>query len=380
MKTVLVSGCYDLLHAGHIAFLEEAAKFGRLHVRVGSDANVENLKGRPPLFSQDERAYLLGKLACVHEARVSSGWGMLDFAPDIDVIRPDVFVVNHDGHTSDKEALCREKGIEYHVLDRIPAENFPARSSTDSKSRSQLPYRVCIAGGWLDQPWVSELAAGPVVVAQLEPTISFMDRAGMATSSRKSAEILWGQRMPDTRLEHQAKVLFAFENPPGTQYVSGSQDALGFVLPGINRLDYAGGYWPEHIERCTDPAIAEWLQSVLHLVPVGERGEGYDPLVEQNLDPAFARRLAAAGQLAWDSILARDAAGLGKALDETLESWRQLLPATVPDDLLPVRERLAEGSLGSCFSGCGGGYLMIVSEAPVADAVPLRISLPSLNF
>ncbi len=380
MKTVLVSGCYDLLHAGHMAFLEQAASFGQLHVCVGADANVEELKGRPPLFSQEERVYLLNRLKCVHEARVSGGWGMLDFAPDLDQLRPDVFVVNHDGHTPGKEALCREKGIEYLVLDRIPAENFPARSSTDSKARNALPYRVCIAGGWLDQPWVSELAAGPVIVAQLEPTIEFMDRAGMATSSRRAAEILWGRKLPDTRLEHQAKVLFSFENPPGTRYVSGSQDALGFMLPGINRLDYAGGFWPEKIDRCVDPVIAGWLQSVLHLVPVCDRPEGYDPLLEKNLDPVHARRLAASGHLAWESILKRDAVGLGQALNETLESWRQLLPLTVSDELMERRASLASGALGSCYSGCGGGYLMMVSESRPSDAVPLRISLPSLHF
>lgn len=380
MKTVLVSGCYDLLHAGHMAFLEQAASFGQLHVCVGADANVEELKGRPPLFSQEERVYLLNRLECVHEARVSGGWGMLDFAPDLDQLRPDVFVVNHDGHTPGKEALCREKGIEYLVLDRIPAENFPARSSTDSKARNALPYRVCLAGGWLDQPWVSELAAGPVIVAQLEPTIEFMDRAGMATSSRRAAEILWGRKLPDTRLEHQAKVLFSFENPPGTRYVSGSQDALGIMLPGINRLDYAGGYWPEKIDRCVDPEIAVWLQSVLHLVPVCDRPEGYDPLLEKNLDPVHARRLAASGHLAWESILKRDAVGLGQALNETLESWRKLLPLTVSDELMERRASLASGALGSCYSGCGGGYLMLISERPVEDAVPLRISLPSLHF
>ncbi len=380
MKTVMVSGCYDLLHAGHVAFLREAAAFGRLVVCLGSDANIELLKGHRPLFSQEERAYLVGSIGCVGEARVSRGFGMLDFEPELRELKPDYFVVNRDGHTPAKEALCRELGINYRVMERVPAHDFPARSSTDSKCQLELPYRVCLAGGWLDQPWVSALAAGPVVVARIEPLIEYMDRAGMATSTRRTAAKLWGSRIPQGDLEETAKILFACENPPGTRYVSGSQDALGLVLPGISRLHYAGGYWPVAIESCTDPEVALWLQRIVHLVPVAGRPQDYDPLVEQHLEVKYAARLAAAGQLAWDSIMARDAAGLGHALDETMAAWRQLLPLTCDNQLLEKRAELAAGCYGSCYSGCGGGYLMLVHDGPVAGEVPLRVTLPCQTF
>ncbi|MFC7338049.1 adenylyltransferase/cytidyltransferase family protein [Haloferula chungangensis] len=379
-KTVMVSGCFDLLHAGHIAFFEEASSFGKLIVSVGSDANIAMLKGRPPLFSEDERVYLVGHVDCVHEARVGSGVGMLDFEPDLIALKPDVFVVNEDGYTPAKEELCKRLGIEFKVLERKPAADFKPRSSSDSKARSELPYRLCIAGGWMDQPWVSEMAGGSVVVARLQPNIKYMDRAGMATSTRQTAAKLWGKVMPTSNFEEEGRVLFACENPPGTEYISGSQDALGMVLPGINRLVYAGDYWPERIESCTDPEVAQWLQRVLHLVPVAERPDGYDPLVEKHLDAEFAARLGKAGDLAWESILAKDAAGLGKALNETLESWKQLLPHTVSDELMETRAQLSEVALGSCYSGCGGGYLMMVSEEPVENAIDLRISLPAVDF
>jgi len=88
-KKVLVSGCFDLLHAGHIAFLNEAASYGRLYISVGTDKNLELLKQKAAYFKEDERAYIVGSIRCVEKAFLASGSGMLDFAPDIERIRPD---------------------------------------------------------------------------------------------------------------------------------------------------------------------------------------------------------------------------------------------------------------------------------------------------
>src|SRR5688500_458768 len=105
-RKVLVSGSFDLLHGGHIAFFEPAAGYGQLHVCVGRDANILALKGKPTRFTESERLYMVQAVRHVHHARLSSGTGMLDFEPDLLEIRPDVFVVNEDGHTAGKRALC----------------------------------------------------------------------------------------------------------------------------------------------------------------------------------------------------------------------------------------------------------------------------------
>ncbi len=372
MKKILVSGCYDLLHPGHIAFLKEAADYGQLHVRVGSDQNIQLLKGHLPLFSEEERVYLLNNLKCVYEAKVASGSGMLDFADDMADLRPDLFLVNEDGHTEGKEALCQSLGVEYKVLSREPAYDFPARSSTDAKAQIDLPYRICLAGGWIDQPWVSSLAPGSCIVFQIHPTHQFMDRAGLATSTRKTAQKIWGKRFPNGDITTHARLLFAYENPPGNQYISGSQDALGLVSPGINRLYYNGDYWPAKTESIEDPEIIKWLEKVIQFIPVSPRPDGYDPLVEKNLTKENAERLGRAGDLAWESILKKDLEGLGRALDETLEAWRTLLPYTVSDELMEIRAELSQGK-GSCYSGCGGGYLMVVSEEKMEGALELSI-------
>ncbi len=129
---VVVTGCYDWLHSGHIRFFIDAAALGELFVVVGSDANVELLKGPGhPLQSQDERRYMVGAVRHVKRCLVSSGSGWTDAAPEIARIRPRFYVLNEDGDQPEKREFCRGHGIEYVVLRRLPHPGLPARSSTD---------------------------------------------------------------------------------------------------------------------------------------------------------------------------------------------------------------------------------------------------------
>ncbi|MEJ2627445.1 MAG: adenylyltransferase/cytidyltransferase family protein [bacterium] len=315
-KKVFVSGCFDLLHSGHIAFLKSASQYGYVYVAVGTDANLMFLKGKRPLFSQDERVFMVNSIRFVKEAFLASGSGMLDFEPDIKRIKPDIFIVNNDGHTTEKESLCKELGIIYKVLERIPEEGLPARASSSIKKELRFPYRICIAGGWMDQPWVSEVYPGSVVVAQLWPTLDFNDRSGMATSSRKIAIDIWGDHYPNGDPIKNAKLLFGAENPPGSNYISGSQDHIGLFNPGISRLFYNGNYWPEKIESTIDKEICNWLSTVLHLIPLKPRPNGYDPIGKKEITKEDIKELGNAGELCWQSILKKDIVGLGKSLPQ----------------------------------------------------------------
>jgi len=80
LTKVLVSGCFDLLHAGHIAFFKEAASYGELYVRR-HDKNLQLLKGRAPYFTEQERVYMINAIKYVSQAFLASGSGMLDFEP-----------------------------------------------------------------------------------------------------------------------------------------------------------------------------------------------------------------------------------------------------------------------------------------------------------
>lgn len=131
-KKVIVTGCYDWLHSGHVRFFEEASSYGELTVSIGSDANVRNLKGEGhPLISQNERRYMVGAIRFVHQVWINSGWGMLDAVPEIERLRPDIYLVNEDGDTPEKRELCAARGLDYVVLKRLPKDGLQRRSSTN---------------------------------------------------------------------------------------------------------------------------------------------------------------------------------------------------------------------------------------------------------
>ena len=241
----------------------------------------------------------------------------------------------------------------------------------------RIPYRMAFAGGWIDQPFVSKLDPAPpgsMVVVGLEPACWFMERAGMATGTRKAAMELWNGRLPDGDPSQLVRELYRAENQ-GRSEPSGSQDMIGLVYAGVNRLDYDyachGGIFPRHIESNNDPEIARWLEEVVHLLPVAQRPEGYNPLGEKNLDPAWIRRLGSSGRECFDAILARDAAALGGSMNACMECWEAILPHTVRHpaltvDLQGILSYYQSRYAGAMYSGCGGGYLYVVS----ADAVP----------
>jgi cytidyltransferase-like protein len=131
-KKVVVTGCYDWFHSGHIRFFEEASEFGDLYVVVGSDENVRLLKGNGhPMFPQEERRYVVGSIRFVKRALISSGSGWMDAEPEIDRIKPDIYVVNEDGDVPEKHSFCEARGIQYRILERKPKEGLPKRQSVD---------------------------------------------------------------------------------------------------------------------------------------------------------------------------------------------------------------------------------------------------------
>jgi cytidyltransferase-like protein len=131
-KKVMVTGCFDWFHSGHVRFFEEVSKLGSPYVVVGHDANIRLLKGEGhPLFPQDERRYLVQSVRYVEHALISSGRGWLDAEPEIATLRPDLYAVNEDGDKAEKRAFCQAHGIEYVVLRRLPKEGLPRRQSTD---------------------------------------------------------------------------------------------------------------------------------------------------------------------------------------------------------------------------------------------------------
>lgn len=374
MKKVFVSGCYDMLHSGHVAFFEEAASYGDLYVGIGSDKTINTLKARKAINNEQERLYMVKSLKAVKEAWINQGSGIMDFLDEFKALKPDIFFVNSDGHSTVKEELCRKLGIEYVVSKRIPHGNLPARSTTALREECRIPYRIDLAGGWLDQPNVSELAAGPVLTICIEPDYEFNDRSGMSTSSRNKAIELWQVDIPSGDKEKLAKTLFCFENPPGTKYVSGSQDALGITMPGLNKFIYDGNFWPSTIESKLDDDTLNWIESYLWLVPLYPRFDDYDVLANTFINRDNAKKLSDAANNCWEALINKDLVAFGKAVSDSFDAQIAMYPNMVSTDILNILEKYKKDVLGWKISGAGGGgYLIFVSEKPINNAIQIRI-------
>lgn len=371
-KKVFVSGCYDLLHSGHIAFFQEAAQYGELHVALGSDKTVYDLKGRAPVNTEDERLYMVKSVKCVKDAFISQGSGMLDFLPEFEAIQPDIFVVNQDGHTPDKQDLCARHGVEYVVLKRKPHEGLAPRSTTGLRTINQIPFRIDLAGGWLDQPFVSTHYPGPVITLSIEPTIEFNDRSGMASSTRQAAIEMWGSRLPIDHPNKLAKILFCYDNPPGTTEISGSQDAIGIVFPGLAKANYTGSYWPDSIDRLQDELAIQFVENALYLVMLGPRHADYDVLANTQINANRAKALAEAAEGCWQAIQQKDIQALGHTVRASFEAQIAMFPNMMNEAVVQLIEKYKDVALGWKLSGAGGGgYLILVSDKPIENAIQI---------
>ncbi len=375
MKKVFVSGCFDLLHSGHVAFFEEAAKHGNLYVGIGSDNTINSLKGRKTINTEQERLYMIKALKVVTDAWVNTGSGLIDFLDDLKKFKPDIFFVNEDGHTPDKEKICQELGIEYLVSKRIPHGQLPVRSTTALRRECLIPYRIDIAGGWMDQPYVSKYHPGSVLTISIEPDYEFNDRSGMSTSTRKKAIEMWQTDIPQGDMEKLAKTLFCFENPPGKVEISGSQDSLGIVLPGLNKLDYDDNYWPCNITTVYDEDVLKWIEDHIYMVALSPRRNAYNVLDHTDITRAKVKTLADATDNCWKAILDKDIQAFGNAFRASFEAQIAMFPNMVDEGILETLEQQKGDAVGWKLSGAGGGgYLIFVAEHPEkARGIKIRI-------
>ena len=374
IKKVFVSGCFDMLHSGHIAFFEEAAKHGDLYVGIGSDKTIQQLKGKRTINTDKERLYIVKAIRYVKDAWINSGDGLLDFNKEIRELKPDIFFVNEDGFTHDKIELCDEMGIQLIISKRIPQNGLPSRSTTSLRTICNIPFRIDLAGGWLDQPYVSKYYPGSVITISIRPDHNFNDRSGMSSSTRKKAIQLWQTNIPEGNIEILAKTLFSFENQPGTKVISGSQDSIGIVYPGVNKLNYNDNYWPDSIESEKDSDILEFIEDHLWLITLGPRTGDYNVLSNTNINQHNAKSLADAANKCWKSIKSKNLLEFGTAIRESFDAQVSMFPYMVSPEIIKIIDVYKQDVIGWKLSGAGGGgYLILVSEKPVKNAIKIKI-------
>lgn len=375
-KRVFVSGCYDMLHSGHVAFFKEASQYGDLYVGIGSDATIEQLKKRKTVYSERERLYMVKAIRYVTDACINNGSGLMDFVDTVERVKPDIFVVNSDGGSAEKREFCRQRGIEYIELERTPEAGLQARSTTDlRKESSHLPYRIDLAGTWIDQPYVSQYGAGWAITISIEPTVDFMERAGMSTSTRNAARKIWPYELPAYNEEMMARLLFCFENDPEHEgHISGAQDAIGICMSGLCRHYYDNRYWPSRIESCHDETVLSWLENHLCLVPMFPRRPGTSVIEGKDITSEKVRALTEAATSCWKAILAQDLMGFAAAYRASFNAQIAMFPAMMAEGVQAYIDRWSKRALAWKMTGAGGGgYLALVVETIPEEAIPIKI-------
>ncbi len=376
MTKVFVSGCYDMLHSGHVAFFREASHYGDLYVGLGSDSTIQDLKGRGTINSEQERLYMVKSIKYVTDAFVNSGNGIMDFEQELERLKPDFFVVNEDGFSPAKQELCDKLGIKLKVLERIPDAGLPARSTTEIRNSNncQLPYRIDLAGTWIDQPYVSEYHPGWAITLSLEPIIEYNERCGMSTSTRNAAKKIWPYHLPLEKPEMLAEILFKFENTPGSKIISGAQDSIGICMPGLVRHYYDNAFWPKKFESVHDEKIINWLEDHLYMVLLWPREKGLDLLKETYINTENVKALANAAERCWKAIMDRDLESFASAFLDSFNAQVKMFPAMVNNEVQRAIDEYKDGALGWKLAGAGGGgYMILVSEEPIKGAMRIKV-------
>ena len=386
-KKVFVSGCYDLLHSGHVEFFQQASQFGDLYVGIGSDATYLEYKHRKPMFPQEERLFMVRNIKAVKEAYINEGSGVIDFIPTLDIVKPDIFVVNAEGGSDAKRRLCEERGIRYIELERTPHEGLQARSSSSLKASLQksetheengkgIPTRLDLAGTWIDQPYVSVHHPGWAITISLEPTFEVRDRCGLSTFTRKMIQKIWPIKLPKMDPEMLARLVFCFENNPEREdgHISGAQDSIGICVPGLCRHYYDNNFWPKKIESTNDEMTLRFLEEHLVMVPMEPRKSGCSVVEGKDITPAKVKALADAAEACWNAIRTRNLEAFAAAYKASFEAQIAMFPGMVTptyighpeQDNSYIAEAIARyGAMDDVLAwkmpgAGGGGYLALV--------------------
>lgn len=384
-KKVFVSGCYDLLHSGHVEFFRQAAEYGDLYVGIGSDKTILNYKNHKTVYSEQERLFMVKSIKYVRDAYINSGDGILDFIPTLDIVKPDILVVNSDGGSDSKRRLCEERGIEYVVLERDPHEGLQARSSTElKKSPCKIPTRIDLAGTWIDQPYVSCFAPGWAITLSIEPSFEIRNRCGLSTSTRNVIRRIWPYQLPNMDPETLARLVFCFENHPEREdgIISGAQDAIGICVPGLCRHYYDNHFWPEKIERCENERILNWLEKHLCMIPMEPRKAGCSVVEGKDITTEKVKNLTFAADECWEGIMNMDLNTFVSGFRKSFDAQVAMFPAMIQGGVQSYIDKYSsiDDVLAWKMPGAGGGgYLVcVVNDASLfctshSEAIPLKV-------
>ncbi len=218
-KKVFVSGCYDIIHGGHVEFFKQAKTSigGRLHliVCIASDEVLKLYKNKPPSLPIQHKVSIIKSLYMVDEVLVSSNLDpILDFKDHFLKIKPDYLVVTEDDENEkEKRELCDLVGTEYVKLGK--KLDYDKVSTTDIlkkiKSPSQAPLRVDFAGGWLDVPKLS--SSGEYIVNCSIDIFVSLNKWGVPQKAGLGGSAAWAILNGENSLESELDLGVGWQDP-----------------------------------------------------------------------------------------------------------------------------------------------------------------------
>ena len=302
----------------------------------------------------------------VKDAYINEGSGIMDFVSTVDMLKPDILVVNEDGASEEKRKFCEERGMEYVVLKRDPHVGLEAHSSTALKEQlCRIPTRLDLAGTWIDQPYVSCFAPGWAITISLVPNFDVRERCGLSTSTRNMIKKIWPLELPDMEPETLARLVFCYENNPERSdgIISGAQDSIGICIPGLCRHYYNNQYWPSKIETCNDESVLSWLESHLVMIPMEPRQPGCSVVEGKDITEPKVRALAKAADDCWEAIMNKDLGAFAAAYKASFDAQVDMFPAMIQGTVPAYIEKYEKQVMAYKMPGAGGGgYLACVVE------------------
>lgn len=330
MKKVFVSGCYDIIHAGHIQFFQEARALGNhLTVCFASSEVLSLAKQRVSALPDSHKAAVIGSLRCVDRVVTSSDLDpIFDFESHWKKESPDILAVTEDDkNTEKKQELCKEYGVELVVLKKTPPPADPRErvSTTSIRARirniQEVPLRVDFAGGWLDVPKLSKKGAF-IVNCTISPKVSLNE-----WPYEKSAGL--GGSAAFAILEMRSGVKSELNLGVGWQDPA--------VISETGLCVWRSGRTPV-LEAKYNP---DWLEGKLLIVWTG-RGHLTPGLVKHTRDYGLIKR---AGLLAAEAVAERDLKKLASAISQSYKA-----------QLGEGMERLPHIASSLAFKYLGGGH------------------------
>ncbi len=196
----------------------------------------------------------------------------------------------------------------------------------------------------------------------------------MSTSTRNAAKKIWPYHLPLDKPEMLAEILFKFENTPGSTLISGAQDSIGICMPGLVRHYYDNTYWPLKFESIHDEDILNWLEEHIFMVLLWPREKNLDLLKETYINTENVKKLAEAAGRCWEAIKNKDLEKFSEAFIESFHSQTRMFPVMINNEIEKVINKYKKSAKAWKLAGAGGGgYLILVAEKPVKDAMRIKI-------